>query len=933
MDIERASLIPWDTDSQKKDVQLRVTPSELKFLNTVAGKVYRLPVTVHNLGRWNQKIRFQEPIKPQFKLMLTNLDKALASGLHMTAMVEYHPDKDENTFDQLHISIGNKVIEVPLIGMIPSCELEVASLVDFGTLVANSKVYFKEIRIINHGKAPGIFKTDYQGQLPILMSPASGVVEAKSSMILRVNFCADQPRIVNEVAKVSLQGRPDIHFSIKAHVVEQIIELFNMNSDKKLECIRFGSVFFGTSKIEQAVLYNNSPESINWVAIIQDDSVGEEMGTNIRQRTDVALNNLTYLKKIKNIDITNFIFCVPNEGTLLPYQKVIITFCFSPKLVTDGKKDIDPSHRQDYAVFLRFESVGSKDGFLRDDNYKTIKSDQFQKVELALTGSGLPVLLHFDPGKVLNFTPCFVGERSDILCIVQNRSKSLPVTYRFQKTAHFKIDPEKGKIGEGCIQNVMCSFIPHQIGKFKVKQVIDIIGPVADENLQSSSMKPFCHIYLEFNSICKPFTKKVVMKINPGISPLITNPIGHFVVSDLENYKVQAPVAMLQSAMTHIHDHRTNEESMKDALIAFPNDRAASIRSEDNHKHFRTIFTKIPRHTYVDPDFAYTDFEKLEKKAHQNYYDNYIKYLRSVRLQKEEERKCIYSYGYTDIGIEPASDLKSPSLSEVESAECLIKANQLLSTKKIASKEMESLERKVLKELKAYPSTLHEKHDCSLILTPKQIHQVIVGPSVLNFGDVSVNSTNTHLLHVINMLPMYILIKLDTNLEELQKTKQLSYVIPPTSNTYISMIFESPTTGKFWKSFTFTVNSVPGGHILVMANIMPVTLELSLKELVLRPQSFLMKTCFRGTVRLYNRQNRSAQFGWQPVNTIKGMAFSIRPATGTVEAYSSLECEVMWQPSFNSPEKGDFILNVSEGNTLTLKCVAHVIISFEYFYL
>lgn len=40
----------------------------------------------------------------------------------------------------------------------------------------------------------------------------------------------------------------------------------------------------------------------------------------------------------------------------------------------DGKKNNDPSHRQDYACFLRFESVGSKDGFLRDDNSKTIKS-------------------------------------------------------------------------------------------------------------------------------------------------------------------------------------------------------------------------------------------------------------------------------------------------------------------------------------------------------------------------------------------------------------------------------------------------------------------------------------------------------------------------------------------------------------------------------
>ena len=73
------------------------------------------------------------------------------------------------------------------------------------------------------------------------------------------------------------------------------------------------------------------------------------------------------------------------------------------------------------------------------------------------------------------------------------------------------------------------------------------------------------------------------------------------------------------------------------------------------------------------------------------------------------------------------------------------------------------------------------------------------GPSVLNFGDVCVNSTNTHLLHIINMLTIHILIQLDVSLKELQKTNQFSYVIPPTTSTCISMIFESPTIGKFWK--------------------------------------------------------------------------------------------------------------------------------------
>ncbi|XP_040600110.1 cilia- and flagella-associated protein 47 isoform X2 [Mesocricetus auratus] len=933
MDTERGSLALRDVDSPKKEVQLRVIPSELRFLDAVSGKVYRLPLTVHNLGRWNQKMRFQEPAKPQFKLLLSSLDKELASGLQMTAMVEYRPDKNEDVFDHMFISAGNKVLEIPLIGLIPTCQLEIVPVVDFGTLVANSKVHCKEISIINHGKAPGMFKTEYQGQLPIVISPSSGTVKAKSSVVIKVDFCADQSQFVNEVARVSLQGRPDTFLNIKVHVVEQIIELFNMNSERKLECIRFGSVFFGTSKIEHALLFNNSPETINWIAIMQDDCVGEELGANIHQRTDIALNNLPYLNKIKKIDMTDFISCVPSEGTLLPYQKIVITFCFSPKLVVDVKKDIGPAYRQDYALFVRFDSVGSKDGFLRDDNSDTMKSNRLQKLELALTGSGLPVILQFDPGKVLTFAPCFMGEHSDLLCIVKNHSISLPVMYHFQKTAHFKMDPERGKIDEGCIQNVICSFVPHQIGVFKVKQVIEIIGPVADESLRSLSMKPFHYINLEFHSTCKAYTKKVGVKINPGISPLISNPTRQFVIKDSRKKEDRPPVAaMLQSAFTNLHNHRANEVSAKDALIAFPNDRAASIRCGDHHEQFRTIFTKMPRHHYMDPDYEYTDLEKLEKKIHKDYYRDYIRNLRNERLQKEAQRGRKYEFNEVDIGMQPLSGLRSPPLSQSEIEKEIpsslksssLKVKRLLSTKKITSRETESLQRKILKGIKSKPTTHHEKHDCSKVLTSKQIHQVIVGPSVLNFGNICVQSTNTQLLHIVNMLPMYILIQLDIDLEELQKTKQFSYVIPPTSSTYVSMVFQSSTSGKFWKSFTFRINNIPGGHILVMAVILPVKLELSSNEIVLRPQTFSLKTCFRGTVRLYNHLNLPGQFVWKPVSALRGTAFSIRPAKGIVDPYCSLECEVTWQPGFSSPEKGEFTLQVSGGNTLTLKCIAHV---------
>ncbi|XP_055987073.1 cilia- and flagella-associated protein 47 [Sorex fumeus] len=924
MDLEKSSFISRDNDTAKKDLQLRVYPSELRFVDAVAGKVYRLSVTLHNVGRSNQKIRFQEPNKPQFKLVMSTLDKPLASGLQLTAVVEYHPDKNEDNYDELVIYIGTKTLTIPLIGLIPTCQLQVEQVVDFGKLVANSKVYSKEVSVFNNGKYPGTFLAEYVGFLPIVISPTNGTVMPKSSMSIKVDLCTSKAQVVNEVVKMSLQGQPDILINIRAHIVNQVIEVLNITTGKKIKCIDFSFVYFGTSKLEYAHLHNDSPEAITWVAILQDDTVGEEVATNIRQRTDVALNNLSYLTKIRNIDVSNFITCIPNEGKLQPYEKVQLTFCFSPKLLTDDTKNFDPAHRQDYALFLRFECVGSRDGYLRNDINKEIRSDEYNRVELALTGTGLPVVLQFIPGKVFTFQPCLIGGHSDMICTMHNHSRSLPVSYQFKKAAHFKINPKKGKIDEGCNQVVTCSFIPHQIGIFKVKQVIEIIGLVANEDFQSTTLKPFHEMHLYFNSVCKPYTKEVVMSVNPGLSPLVSNPTVQYVTKDVVNRKEATRAAMLQSALTPIHDHRSAKENSKDALIAFPNDRAGSIRPGD-HKNFRTIFTKTPRYSYVDPEFEYTDIEKLEKGLHKNYYARYINYLRNLRIQKQAEREFIRSHSITEREIPPDSGVKSPDHSgaeipeETQLIDLWPKPNQMLTTKNIIAKVTKSLKRKIMQGIKSEPSTPIEKHHCSIILTPKQIHQVIIGPSVLNFGEVCVHSINSQVINIINMLSVHVLIDFDIQFKELEKSKQFSFVIPPIACTYISMLFHSTTVGKFWKSFTFNLNGKPTGHILVMAVVHPVRLELSYNDIVLKSQGFLMKSCFRKTVSLYNPNNYFAQFEWEPVKK-KGMAFFINPVKGIVEPHSSLECEVTWSPGFSSLEKGEMILHVPEGNTTKLKC-------------
>lgn len=85
----------------------------------------------------------------------------------------------------------------------------------------------------------------------------------------------------------------------------------------------------------------------------------------------------------------------------------------------------------------------------------------------------------------------------------------------------------------------------------------------------------------------------------------------------------------------------------------------------------------------------------------------------------------------------------------------------------------------------------------------------------------------------------------------------------------------------FYRSITYTVNSKHAGHILVTAKTVPVALELSSHELILKPNNdFLAEAGFRSSIRLYNRRNHPAEFSWKPIITEKGIAFSIRPARG-----------------------------------------------------
>ncbi|NXJ75036.1 CFA47 protein, partial [Trogon melanurus] len=863
----------------------------------------------------------------QFKLIVENPEKPIAPGLQVTAFVEYYPEKKEDLQDKLPLLIEDDIIDIPLLGLIPRCYLEIESEISFGAVTANSEIISKEINIANHGSSSGRFEISYDGVVLLNIEPTRGVVEPKSVKTIKVGICTDVPRIIKEVIKVELEGRGCTEVWVKAVVVEQVLKVLGVSCGTILKCINFGPVYFGSSKIEQVSLYNESPECVDWVAVLEDNTIGGEMGTDLQRSADAVLQDLSLKNRTRDIDVSTLILCTPNQGTLPPYEKSLVTLCFSPKKLKREFGVNDPPPKQDYVLFLRFEAVGNNNGYLQ------ALMNHPHHTELALTGSGLPVMLTFNPGPVIKFMDCFCGEQTQVLCTLRNESEYLPVTFSFRKTAHFNISPKKGKIKKKSTKDVAFSFSPHQIGTLNVKQVVDIIGTGLEKNnLPVWKTKSFHQIYLTFIGVCKSKRKGVLFKINPGITPMISNATGQFVADDTGWSPDTAPVAMLKSAQTQIHTHQMNRNCKDDALTAFPNDRAASIRPSEWNKKYRTIFTKTERYNYIDPEFSYTAYEQLSKEAHKKYYRDYISSFRQCRLQKDAARQFYIYDNSVNIGLKPAEGLMSPKLSitDIDKEKLLFKTlpldeNCLLTSGKLVAIDSESSFKEIWSGLSAMPSSTREKEDCSLTLTSKQIHQILIGPSTMDFGDVCVHSTTVRKLHIVNNLLVHIWIQIEIEIDELQQTSPLSQVVPPLTKTHIPIVFETDTLGMFKRSFTYTINNQHLGHVLVVAKVVSVELELSARELILNPvPGYLAEAEFRTTVRVYNPRNHPAKFTWKPILRDRGTAFSIQPTKGSVEAYRDLECEVVWHPGFNSPEAGEFNLCVHEGKKIKLKCFAKV---------
>lgn len=78
-------------------------------------------------------------------------------------------------------------------------------------------------------------------------------------------------------------------FRVKANLVKKELVLLDGKSHQPIQKLNFGSCYYGCNLLSMAILYNSSPEKVDYVILLEEKGVG----------TEIVINNLTRITQFE----------------------------------------------------------------------------------------------------------------------------------------------------------------------------------------------------------------------------------------------------------------------------------------------------------------------------------------------------------------------------------------------------------------------------------------------------------------------------------------------------------------------------------------------------------------------------------------------------------------------------------------------------------
>eukprot|EP00118_Oscarella_pearsei_P005218 m.23689 g.23689 ORF g.23689 m.23689 type:complete len:3175 (+) comp28516_c0_seq2:43-9567(+) len=919
-----------------------VVPSSVVFEDADVGCIHRQTFSVRNCSPIGKEIRFRGPATQIFQMSENKRlkpSKAVAPGLSVSAVVEYYPTSEEEAHDRIVIFVDDReAVEVPLVGFPPRPRLVVGGPVNFGLVVADGRVLTDEFVIQNEGMRPGGFDVTYGGHQPVKIIPSVGMVDPGQTVTVKVELIAENPGEHVEELSVSMEGGPLTMIQLFAQIVNRSLLLLAPDGRSVLKCVNFGPMYYGAVTEQEGLLVNSSPYPTSFVSILEEGGIGEEPGVDLTCSTTTAMlaaMNQSQRKEYGDSGPSRHtVSMLPRQGTIGPYQKMPVTFTFTPHFLksTQGwRHDDEAEGRRDYALFMHIEPVG-----IGTDT--SVLAGQSPSVEVALTGTALPVCLSIEPKQKYDFGDCSTSETVDILCKLKNDSSLLPATFSVVRPAHFKCRPDVGRLEPGQMSDLLLTFCPGQLGRLKGVFKVNVFSIRQPDRVVAT-------ITISVSGKCSPHSSvgQKRSKPRPLKQRMETMAVDVSVTDDtIAKFSSRVVTGELSKFPTHLYvsgggdgERLARSGNVKTSggdsvRFAGPGELACSIRPHDRREaSVKVPFTKVARYTYVDPDYAFDDLEIEMRRQHR---DKYVSYLRRNRRPGDDDEQHPPPEGI-NLGMKPATGLTpiEPSVTEIEALKKIDGSKYVPTGVEMATSRVLAASRDVAAShfighaLHAAPLSAVEKAECRHRLSPEDLLQFQISPSVVEFGQVCCRSVNIFPLRVVNSLDRHAQLAATVDCSELRQSSFLEQVIPPRSTAEMLLVFESHRKGRFQRSIHYTINGHHQGHVLVQADVVDVALHLSAYRVILRP--CYPSGMYQATITLENKRNHPAEFVWVESSVIdmdEPPVFVVEPPRGVVEPYRTLTCLVTYQASFEAALEGRVTLEVKNGNRAKLRCAVEL---------
>lgn len=531
--------------------------------------------------------------------------------------------------------------------------------------------------------------------------------------------------------------------------------------------------------------------------------------------------------------------CSPKEGRIGGNGVCPVTITFTPR-INETRRGWEHSHAPVEELARNW-----------DVPFVIEAVETEQRIDLQVSGKATPTLITLSESH-FRFPDCSVNDHSDFLFSFVNDNPDLPCQFSLSRVAQFRCEPFSGTVEPLGRQNILLTFQPNQLGSFRGTMQLTLNGGVKKVPIVLSGSAG---------------------KIGPR-KPAVGGP-------DKVREDFVRPLQFTRTATSAPSNYAPT-------IVSTPRGDEADAADD------------------VQPDLLLMS-EWQQKREHNRLYNNFVTNSRKIREYNDKVAKgAAMDLNPDDIGMVPAEGLDEPEpvmtkredrLAWTQQADASSKGEGPALRKALRVDENKLIKKKFRRE----PSNLNEMRECKLELSPTDIQSIITPIKVLDFQQVSVYSTNTKSFFVYNGLKTHIAVTIPFQRDELALSTPPSQVIPPGQIAGFDIVFRSETVQTFQQAIYFTINETHKLKFVVFAEVIPIDVGVSHKELQFRFPDFGSEPSVTLPLTLMNSGNSNAEFQWGFSGEDPG-AFSFQPPTGFVPASGTLSVNVTYTPVLSSNE-------------------------------